>query len=157
DRVLCVTRLATAYGLGTGLLFPLLAGAESALVPEQPRSDVLFAAIEKYQPTLLCATPSVYGQLARDVGDAGRPKPLAGLRIAVSGAEAMPDKLIPRIRDGLGTEVTVGYGLTEVFQFVLGGTTGAAAAAAPVGSVTRGGAGWDSRPGSCGTPLAGVE
>jgi benzoate-CoA ligase len=142
DRILSVTRLATAYGLGTGLLFPLLAGAESALVPEQPKSDVLFAAIERHQPTLLCATPSVYGQLARDVDQAGRAKPLAGLRVAVSGAEGMPEKLIPRIRDALGTEVTVGYGLTEVFQFVLGGVTGD---------------GWDGRPGTCGKPLEGVE
>ncbi|HTJ44457.1 MAG TPA: benzoate-CoA ligase family protein [Kofleriaceae bacterium] len=142
DRVLSVTRLATAYGLGTGLFFPLIAGAESALVPEQPKSEVLFAAIERYQPTLLCATPSVYGQLARDVEQAGRDKPLAGLRVAVSAAEAMPEKLIPRIREALGTEVTVGYGLTEVFQFVLGGVTGS---------------GWDGRPGTCGKPLPGID
>jgi benzoate-CoA ligase len=142
DRVLSVTRLATAYGLGTGLIFPLLAGAESALVPEQPKSDVLFAAIERYQPTLLCATPSVYGQLARDAEEAAGGKPLAGLRAAVSGAEGMPEKLIPRIRDALGTEVTVGYGLTEIFQFVLGGVTGDS---------------WDGRPGTCGKPLDGIE
>jgi benzoate-CoA ligase len=142
DRVLSVTRLATAYGLGTGLVFPLLAGAESALVPEQPKSDVLYAAIDRFQPTVLCATPSVYGQLARDVEQAGRERPLAGLRVAVSGAEGMPEKLIARIRDVLGTEVAVGYGLTELFQFALGGTTGA---------------GWDARPGTCGAPLVGVE
>jgi acyl-coenzyme A synthetase/AMP-(fatty) acid ligase len=47
----------------------------------------------------------------------------------------MPPKLVPRIRDVLGAEVTVGYGLTEAFQFVL---TGAADAA---------------RPGACGTPV----
>src|SRR5262249_25058848 len=115
DRVLSVTRLATAYGLATGLLFPLLAGAESVLLPEQPRTDVLFAAIDRYQPTLLFATPSLYGQLARDVEAAGHSRPLAGLRGAVSGGEAMPEKLIPRIRDALGTEVMVGYSLTEMF------------------------------------------
>jgi benzoate-CoA ligase len=142
DRVLSVTRLATAYGLGTGLIFPLAAGAESALVPEQPRSEVLFAAIERYQPTLFCATPSVYGQLARDCEASGRAQPLAGLRAAVSGAEGMPDKLIPRIRAALGTEVTVGYGLTELFQFALGGVTGER---------------WDGRPGTCGKPLPGIE
>lgn len=142
DRVLSVTRLATAYGLGTGLLFPLAAGAESALVPEQPRSEVLFAAVERYKPTLFCATPSVYGQLARDAVDSGRGRPLAGLRAAVSGAEGMPDKLIPRIRTALGTEVTVGYGLTELFQFALGGVTGQA---------------WDGKPGTCGKPLPGID
>jgi benzoate-CoA ligase family protein len=142
DRVMSVTRLATAYGLGTGLMFPLAAGAESALVPEQPRSDVLFAAVAKHAPTLFCATPSVYSQLARDVAEAGSDQPLAGLRTAVSGAEGMPEKLIPRIRDALGTEVTVGYGLTEIFQFALGGVTGDD---------------WDGMPGTCGTPLPDIE
>jgi len=34
---------------------------------------------------------------------------------------ACPSGLIPRIRAVLGTEVTVGYGLTEIFQFALAG------------------------------------
>jgi benzoate-CoA ligase len=138
---LSVTRLATAYGLGSGLIFPLAAGAESLLLPEQPRSETVFAAIADYQPTVLLATPSVLGQLVRDATSLGRVKPLAAIRRVVAGAEAMPEQLIPRIRDVLGTEIVVGYGLTELFQFALGGVTGPD---------------WDPRFGSCGTPLPGI-
>ena len=138
DRVFSVVRLSTAYGLGNGLLFPLAAGAETLLLPEQPRSEAMFAAIEKLDPTVLFATPSVYGQLARDAESGGRHLPLERIRVCVSGAEGMPPKLIPKIRDVLGTEVTVGYGLTEAFQFVLAGPA-------------------DQRPGACGQPVQGVD
>jgi acyl-coenzyme A synthetase/AMP-(fatty) acid ligase len=121
DRVLSVGRLSTAYGLGIGLFFPLAAGAKSLLFPAQPKSESLFAAIEAFSPTLLFATPSIYGQLTHDAATSGRQRALAMLRTAVAGAEGMPEQLIPRIRSVLGTEVTVGYGLTELFQFALAG------------------------------------
>jgi benzoate-CoA ligase family protein len=120
DCVLSVARLSTAYGLGSGLLFPLLAGAQAILFPEQPRSKDLFRQIEESKPTVLFATPSVYSQLAADVALTNG-KPLASLRLAVAGAEGMPERLIPKIRAELGTEVMIGYGLTEMFQFALAG------------------------------------
>jgi benzoate-CoA ligase family protein len=121
DRVLSVGRLSTAYGLGLGLFFPLAAGAAALLFPAQPRSESLFLAIAAFSPTLFFATPSIYGQLTHDAAASGRQRPLAMLRTAVAGAEGMPEQLIPRIRSVLGTEVTVGYGLTEIFQFALAG------------------------------------
>jgi acyl-coenzyme A synthetase/AMP-(fatty) acid ligase len=137
--VLSLARTSTAYGLGSGLFFPLAAGASVLLFPAQPKSDSLYATIAAASPTVLLATPSIYGQLVHDAGD--RERPLAGLRAAVAGAEAMPDQLIPRIRAILGTEVTVGYGLTEIFQFALGGRTDDPGIRAAV----------------CGRPLPGVE
>ncbi len=141
DRVLCVGRLSTAYGLGSGLLLPLATQAESLLFPEQPSSERLFEALDKFKPTVLFATPSVYAQLTHDAEKVGRTKPLASLRCAVAGAEGMPERLIPRIRTVLGTEVIVGYGLTEIFQFALAGRSDDPGA----------------RPGVCGKPLAGVQ
>jgi benzoate-CoA ligase family protein len=132
DRVFSVVRLSTAYGLGTGLLFPLIAGAEATLLPEQPTSDAILSVLDAQAPTVLFATPSVYGQLARDAEAAKLRKPLAKVRACVSGAEGMPPQLIARARTILGTEVSVGYGLTEAFQFVLASKPG------------------DVRPGSCG-------
>lgn len=139
DRVFSVVRLSTAYGLGTGLLFPLAAGAETMLLPEQPRSDALFSIIDEVQPTVLFATPSVYGQLARDAEEAGLDRPLSSFRACISGAEGMPPKLVTKIRDVLGAEVQVGYGLTEAFQFVLMGPADA------------------QRPGACGKPVPGYD
>src|SRR5574338_998152 len=36
DRILCVARLSTAYGLGSGMFLPLATQAEALLFPEQP-------------------------------------------------------------------------------------------------------------------------
>jgi benzoate-CoA ligase len=141
DRMLSVARLSTAYGLGAGLLLPLAVQAESLLFPAQPHSKALFEAVERYQPTVLFATPSVYAQLAHDAEALHVGQPLVGLRHAIAGAEGMPERLIPRIRAVLGTEVIVGYGLTEIFQFALAGRSSDPGA----------------RPGVCGKPLHGVQ
>jgi benzoate-CoA ligase family protein len=142
DRILSVTRLATAYGLGSGLLFPLAAGAESILLPQQPRSETVFAAVEKDRPTILFATPSIFSQLTRDAEDDKIARPFAALRTAVAGAEGMPEHLVSKIKQVLGCEITIGYGLTEIFQFALA-------------SSTRDN--WVTRPGVCGRPLSGVQ
>ena len=141
DKILSVARLSTAYGLGAGLLLPLAVQAESLLFPAQPHSALLFAALDSYEPTVLFATPSVYSQLAHDAERMAVGKPLSRLRHAVAGAEGMPERLIPRIRSVLGTEVVVGYGLTEIFQFALAGRSSDPAA----------------HPGVCGKPLSGVQ
>lgn len=141
DRVLNVARLSTANGLGAGLLFPLGVQAETLLFPGQPQSEPLFQVLETYQPTVLFATPSLYAQLAHDAEKSGRANALRSLRHAIAGAEGMPERLIPRIRAILGTEVVVGYGLTEIFQFALAGRSSDPGA----------------RPGVCGKPLADVQ
>jgi benzoate-CoA ligase len=142
DRILSVTRLATAYGLGSGLLFPLAASATSILLPQQPRSETVIAAVDKFRPTILFATPSIFSQLTRDAEDDKLSRPLAGLRTAVAGAEGMPEQLVSKIKQVLGCEVTVGYGLTEIFQFALASSTRDE---------------WVTRPGVCGRPLSGIQ
>jgi 4-hydroxybenzoate-CoA ligase len=139
QRVFAVARLSTAFGLGAALLFPLLSGACSLLLPEQPHSKVLVESIASFAPHHFLTTPSVYGQLARDVADTKHARLLAGVR-AIAGGEGMPDKLIPRIRAALGVDVEVGYGLTELLQIVLAGI-----------------ASDDARSGACGRPLASGE
>jgi benzoate-CoA ligase len=139
DRVLSVARMWTAYGIGAGLVFPLAAGAETLLVPEQPHSRVLFAAMQSFLPTVLFATPSLLGQLSRDALKAGLDRPLAALRFCVSGAEDLPVRVAEKVRQVLGADVTVSYGLTEAFQFVLFG------------------AGATGRPGACGRPVPGFD
>ncbi len=122
DRVFSTVRLSTAYGLGTGLLFPLLAGAQCLMVPEQPRSALVFDVIRDFKPTVFAATPSLYGQMARDAVEHPRGgKPLADVRWCLAGAESIPPKVIAMTRAVLGNNVTVGYGLTEAFQFVIAG------------------------------------
>lgn len=123
DRVFSLGRLYTAYGLRTGLLFPLATGCESLLMTEQPHSETILELVRSFDPTVFCATPSIFGQLARDAAERGWDRPLAGCRVVLSGGEGMPPKLVPRILDVLGAQVTVGYGLTEGFEFVFAGRT----------------------------------
>ena len=143
DRVFCMIRLSTTYGLGTGLIFPLAAGAQTLLLAEKPRSETVLAAIASFDPTVILAAPSLYGQLARDA-EAAEPsdpasRPLARCRACVSGTEAMPPRLLDKARDVLGADVIVGYGLTEAFQFVLVGSADVA------------------RQGACGRPVSGFD
>lgn len=139
DRVFSTVRLSTAYGLGTGLLFPLLAGAQTLLLPEQPHSSLIFESLKSFKPTIFAATPSVYCQLSRDATIGHHKNVLSGTRLCIAGAEDMPAKIIAMVRGVLGTDVIVGYGLTEAFQFVLAG--------APAGK----------RPGGCGGLMDGFE
>ncbi|MCP4448430.1 MAG: AMP-binding protein [Myxococcales bacterium] len=139
DKVFSTVRLSTAYGLGTGLLFPLLAGAETLLMPEQAHSTQVFEVIKSFTPTVFSATPSLYGQLARDASKSGNTKILSGLRWCIAGAEGMPPKVIAMVRGVLGSNVAVGYGLTEAFQFVIAGEAEG------------------QRPGNCGKVLDGIE
>ncbi len=139
DRVFSTVRLATAYGLGTGLLFPLLAGAETLLMPEQAHSTQVFEVIKTFKPSVFSATPSLYGQLARDASKTGNAKILTNLRWCIAGAEGMPPKVIAMVRGVLGSNVAVGYGLTEAFQFVIAGEAEG------------------TRPGNCGKVLSGIE
>lgn len=140
QKIFAVARLSSAFGLGSALIFPLLSGACSLLLPEQAHSRTLLDAIARFAPDHFLTTPSVYSQLARDVADAKLAPPLTGVKRALAGGEGMPDKLIPRIRAALGVDVEVGYGLTELLQIVLAGI-----------------ASDDSRSGACGRPLAAVE
>lgn len=140
DRVFSTVRLSTAYGLGTGLIFPLLAGAQCLLVPEQARSALVFDALREYRPSVFAATPSLFGQMARDaVSNSHGGKALADVRWCIAGAESIPPKVIAMVRAVLGSNVTVGYGLTEAFQFVIAGPAAG------------------RRHGHCGNVLDGVE
>jgi benzoate-CoA ligase family protein len=139
DRVFSVVRVSTAYGLGSGVLFPLIAGGQSILLPEQPRSEPIFEVIRRLSPTVLVATPSIYRQLAMDAEAHNLSAPLAGIRLCLAGAEETPAQVIERASHALGVQLMVGYGATEAFQFVLAGQVGA------------------ERSGACGRPLPGFE
>jgi benzoate-CoA ligase family protein len=139
DRVMTLVKLASAYGLGGGLIFPLAAGAESILLPAQPRSTDVFALMNRAHPTVIFATPTMYGQFADDAGPAGEKVLFMPVRACVAGAETMPVRLAARLKKALGIDVLGGFGLTEAFHFVTATAPGMA------------------RPGSAGQLLASFE
>jgi benzoate-CoA ligase family protein len=140
DRVFSPARLATAFGLGAALIYPLAAGAESILLPQQARSRHVFDVLAGMKPTLLMASPSLVAQLLADVGAESSGHALgSSLRACVAAGETLPAPLIARVRRELGAEVLPAYGLTEAFHFVI---------ATPPGK---------TRPGSAGVAIPGYQ
>jgi benzoate-CoA ligase family protein len=120
DRVFSTAKLSTAYGLGMGLLFPLLAGAATFLLPGRARPRTLFDVLTAFNPTVFAATPSLYAQLCHDYAAISHPRPplMSSVRVAVSGGEALPVAVEKRARELLGVDLLHGFGVTEALGFV---------------------------------------
>ena len=119
-----MTRLATAYGLGSGLVFPLAAGGPRRCCSRRSRDRDVFALVTD-QPTVLFATPSIYSQLLTDVTPVPRRRSPPALRACVSGAEWLPAACSRRASpSALGVEVLPGFGLTQAFHFVIASAAG---------------------------------
>jgi benzoate-CoA ligase family protein len=125
DRIFSAVKLATAYGLSSGLVYPLAAGGEALLLPEQPRSRPVFDMLDTKRATVLFATPSLYGQLLVDAESENLAISLPALRACVAGGEALSAGLHARLKSRLGMDVLCGYNLTEGFNFVLSNRPGA--------------------------------
>lgn len=141
DRVLSTAKLSSAYGLGLGLLFPLMAGAATFLLPSRARPRTLFDVFAAFSPTVFAATPSLYAQLAHDFAELPPPraKLMASVRHAVSGGEMLPIAVDKRVRELFGVDLLHGFGISEALCFVLSNTVAA------------------RRELSVGRPLAGIE
>ena len=121
DRLFATATLATAYGLGLGLLFPLQAGACTFLLPDRPRPRTVFDVMMMFKPTIFAASPSLYGQMVHDYRELGGVKPpcFESVRHAVSGAEGLPAPLELRVKETFGVDLLHGFGMTESMHFVL--------------------------------------
>jgi HIP---CoA ligase len=111
DRYLIVNPFFHTFGYKAGILACLLAGA--TIVPE-PVFDVdrVLETIPRERITTLPGPPTLYQSIldhpARDTSD------LSSLRLAVTGAAAVPVELILRMRSELTfSTVLTAYGLTE--------------------------------------------
>jgi long-chain acyl-CoA synthetase len=124
-----------AFGLTGSLLMPMLLGAEANYQPRfHPERSA--ATIAERGVTVLIGVPAMFGLLARTRGhDDG----LRGVRLPVSGGEALPSAYRDAYRQRFGREVLEGYGLTET---------------SPVLAVNVPG---ENRPGTVGRPLPGVQ
>lgn len=123
DVVLSAAKLFFAYGLGNAMSFPMSVGATAILWPERPTPEAMFALMQRHNPTILCAVPSLYtAMLAHDAMRRG-----AGsdrLRLCVSAGEALPPHIGERWRDIAGVDVLDGIGSTELLQTFLSNRPG---------------------------------
>jgi 4-hydroxybenzoate-CoA ligase len=124
DVVLSAAKLFFAYGLGNALSFPLSVGATSILWPERPTPDAMLDLMQRHNPSIFYAVPSLYTALL------SHPRMSRGmgskrLRLCVSAGEALPEALGERWRAVAGCDVLDGIGSTEMLQTFLSNRPGA--------------------------------
>jgi len=137
DVILLALPLFHLYGLNAVLNFMLRVGATGVLVERFDPVETL-QLVERHRVTVLCGVPPMF----RAWLDAGRSRDVdvSSVRLAVSGAAALPPELLEAFRDRFGLSIWEGYGLTETGPAV---TTNALAP--------------EPRRGSIGLPLPGVD
>ena len=121
DRCLSAAKAFFAYGLGNSVLFPLSVGAAAVLEPGASKPDLMVDRVTKYGATLFFAGPTFFANMLRAElpGDA-----LAGVRLAASAGEALPESLYRRWTGHFGVDILDGIGMTEMLHIFLSNRVG---------------------------------
>ncbi len=99
-----------SFGLTVLTMIPLLIGAKVVYTARFiPRKIV--SLIEQYRPDIFVAVPSMYGALL-SVKSATADS-FSSIRLAVSGAEPLPDATLDAFKERFNLSLLEGYGLTE--------------------------------------------
>jgi long-chain acyl-CoA synthetase len=137
DVILGALPLFHSFGQTCGLNVAVAAGACLTLIPRFDPGEAL-AIIARDRATVFEGVPTMYGALLnhpeRERFDT------SSLRLCVSGGAALPVELLRAFEDAFGCAILEGYGLSET---------------SPVASFNH--PHRDRKPGSIGTPIAGVE
>jgi benzoate-CoA ligase len=127
-----------AYGLGNNVTFPYSVGASTVLLPGRPTPDRVFAAIDRFRPTLFFTAPTLYTAMLA-VPDAEKTYDLSSIRLCVSAAEALQPEVYKQWYERFGVEILDGIGSTEMLHIFISNRAG------------------HGKPGSSGMPVPGYE
>lgn len=106
ERFLAVLPLFHVFAQNTCLWLPLMTGSQVIVVQKIDRNVILEGL--KKKPTIFVGFPALYGLLCLM-----KTAPLDSVKLFVSGADAMPDKIRAAFGMIYGRKVCSGYGLTE--------------------------------------------
>lgn len=137
DLTLAVPKLFFGYATGTNLLFPFAVGAATVLFAERSTPEKIFAAIERYRPTILTTVPTMINSMLN--ANASESHDLSSLRFCYSAGEALPVELYERWTKTYGVEIYDGIGSAEMFHIYISNRPG------------------DVKPGSLGRLVSGYE
>ena len=106
--------LAFTYGLGGALLFPLRAGAATALI-EKPSPEALLGAIRAFGATICFTAPTSFRAMAPLANDYD----LSTLRACVSAGETLPVATRTLWEKATGVRIIDGIGSTEMLHIFI--------------------------------------
>ena len=146
DVGLSAAKLFFAYGLGNALTFPMSVGATTVLNSERPTPALMFALMNKYNPTIFFGVPTLFSAMLNDEtlkNERGGSR----LRICTSAGEALPESVGNAWKARFGVDILDGVGSTELLHIFLSNAPGDI----KYGTVGPAGAGlsrcgWSTRP-----------
>ncbi len=117
DICFSVPKIFFAYGFGNSITFPFSAGASTLLLPGQPKPAAIFAAIERFRPSVFFGLPTLYTSLTK--ADNAAATDFSSLRMALSAAEVLSAEIFNGWKKLSGLEIVEGLGSTEVLHIYL--------------------------------------
>ena len=123
DVGLSAAKLFFAYGLGNALTFPMSVGASTVLNPERPTPGVMFALMNKYNPSIFFGVPTLFSAMLNDEtmkNERGGNR----LRICTSAGEALPESVGIAWKARFGVDILDGVGSTELLHIFLSNAPG---------------------------------
>ncbi|MEE8435049.1 MAG: benzoate-CoA ligase family protein [bacterium] len=114
DVTFSSAKLFFAYGLGNAMTFPLYVGASTVLAAERPTAESLFAAIEKFRPTIFFSVPTLFAAQLKLL-ETESPD-VSSLRVCTSAGEALPAELFSRWKEKTGVMILEAMGTTEALH-----------------------------------------
>jgi len=124
-----------AYGLGNNVTFPYSVGATTVMLSGRPTPDRVYAAIERFRPTLFFTAPTLYTAMLAAYNGID----MSSIRLCVSAAEALQPEVCRQWKERFDLDILDGIGSTEMLHIFISNLAG------------------NVIPGSSGYPVAGYE
>jgi 4-hydroxybenzoate-CoA ligase len=123
DVGLSAAKLFFAYGLGNALTFPMSVGASTVLNSDRPTPAVMFALMNKYDPSIFFGVPTLFSAM---LNDETLKKERCGsrLRICTSAGEALPESVGNSWKSRFNVDILDGVGSTELLHIFLSNAPG---------------------------------
>src|SRR6202049_956670 len=123
DVGLSAAKLFFAYGLGNALTFPMSVGATTVLNSERPTPAVMFALMNKYNPSLFFGVPPLFSARLNDE-TMKHERGGNSLRVCPSAGEALPESVGNAWKARFGVDILDGVGSTELLHIFLSNAPG---------------------------------